>query len=165
MAAERDRFEQMDRDGTGAISCGSSRGSKASAGTPSTRSRNSGSSGSSRGFGSRGRSSLCFSDDLNRDGKVTRAEFDKVTQQAFNTFAKGGFLTPEQYYQLEAAQSRAISARVFQRLDKDRNGKLTLEEFAASQERLFSRLDKNNDGVVTQDELTSTRRSKVASRN
>lgn len=168
MAAERDRFEQMDRDGTGVISCGSSRGSRASGASPgatSTRSRSSGSSSGSRGFGSRGRSSLCFSADLNRDGKVTRAEFDKITQQAFNSYAKGGFLTPDQYYQLEAAQSRAISERVFQRLDKDRDGKLTLAEFAAGQERLFSRLDKNNDGVVTQDELTSSRRSRVASRN
>jgi len=163
VAGERDRFEQMDRDGAGVISCSSSRGSR-SAGAAPSRSRSSGSSGS-RGFGSRGRSSLCFSDDLNRDGKVTRAEFDKVTQQAFNSFAKGGFLTPDQYYQLEAARSRAISARVFQRLDRDRDGKLSLAEFASSQERLFSRLDKNNDGVVTQDELTSSRRSRVASRN
>ena len=163
MAAERDRFEQMDRDGTGVISCGSSRGSRSQGAAP-ARSRSNGSSGG-RGVGSRGRSSLCFSDDLNRDGKITRAEFDKATQQAFSGSAKGGFLTPEQYYQLEAAQSRAISARVFQRLDRDRNGKLTLAEFASSQERLFSRLDKNNDGAVTQDELTSSRRSRVVSRN
>jgi len=164
MAAERDRFEQMDRDGAGVISCSSSRGSRAPGGKPS-RSQSSGGNSGSRGFGSRGRSSLCFSDDLNRDGKVTRAEFDHATQQAFNGSAKGGFLTPEQYYQLEAAQSRAISARVFQRLDRDRDGTLTLTEFASSQERLFTRLDKNNDGAVTQDELTSSRRSKVASRN
>ncbi|HLY04904.1 MAG TPA: hypothetical protein VKR31_04070 [Rhizomicrobium sp.] len=163
MAAERERFEQMDREGTGVISCSSSRGSKSQGAAPS-RSRSNGSPGG-RGVGSRGRSSLCFSDDLNRDGKVTRAEFDHVTQQAFNSFAKGGFLTPDQYYQLEAAQSRAISARVFQRLDRDRDGKLTLTEFASSQERLFSRLDKNNDGVVTEDELTSSRRNRVASRN
>jgi Ca2+-binding EF-hand superfamily protein len=166
MAAERDRFEQMDRDGTGVISCSSSRGSRqsgASEGAP--RPRGSGSSGGRGGFGSRGRSSLCFSDDLNRDGKVSRSEFDKATQQAFNSFAKGGTLNAEQYYQLEAAQSQAISTRVFQRLDRDRDGKLTLAEFASSQERLFTRLDKNNDGVITQDELTSSRRGKVASRN
>ncbi|HEX3432234.1 MAG TPA: hypothetical protein VHT03_15260 [Rhizomicrobium sp.] len=164
MAAERDRFELMDRDGTGVISCSSSRGSRQPGGTA-TRSRSSGSSSGGRGFSSRGRSTICFSDDFNRDGKVTRAEFDKATQQAFSSFAKGGFLTPEQYYQLEAAQSRAISARVFQRLDRDRTGKITLAEFAAPQERLFARLDKNNDGVVTQDELTSSRRSRVANRN
>jgi Ca2+-binding EF-hand superfamily protein len=167
LAGERDRFEQMDRDGAGVVSCSSSRGSRnAGPDGAATRSRSSSSSsGGGRGFGSRGRSSLCFSDDLNRDGKVTRAEFDKATQTAFNGFAKGGGLNPDQYYQLEAAQSRAISNRVFQRLDRDRDGKLTLAEFAASQERLFTRLDKNNDGVITENELTSSRRGRVASRN
>jgi Ca2+-binding EF-hand superfamily protein len=161
MSSERDRFEALDRDGTGVIACGSSRGRSAS--DPSLSRSSGGSSG--RGAGSRGRSSLCFSDDLNKDGQVTRAEFDRVTQQQFNAFAKGGNLTPEQFYQLLAAQSRAISVRVFQRLDKDRDGKLTLQEFAASQERLFTRLDKRNDGVITEDELVSSRRSKLASQN
>lgn len=163
MASERDRFEQMDRDGIGVISCASSRGSQRSGDAPAS-SRRSTSSGRS-GFGSRGRSSLCYTYDVNRDGKVTRAEFDKLTQQQFNSFARGGSLSPEQYYQLLAAQSRSISARVFQRLDRDHDGKLTLAEFAASQERLFSRLDKNNDGVITEDELTSSRRSRLASRS
>jgi Ca2+-binding EF-hand superfamily protein len=164
MAGARDQFEQMDRDGTGVISCSSSRGSR-QPGNAGAKSRGSGSSGGGRGAGARGRTSLCFGDDLNRDGKVTRAEFDKATQQAFTGFAKGGALNPEQFYQLEAAQSRAISTRVFQRLDRDRDGKLTLSEFASSQERLFTRLDKNNDGVIAQDELTSSRRGRVASRN
>lgn len=160
--AERDRFGQMDRDGTGVISCASSRGARSTGAAPS-RSRSSSSSG--RGSGARGRSSLCFTYDINHDGKVTRAEFDKLTQQQFNAFAKGGSLNAAQYDALVAAQSRAISERVFQRLDKDRDGKLTLAEFAASRERLFSRLDKNNDGTVTEDEMTSSRRSRVASRN
>jgi Ca2+-binding EF-hand superfamily protein len=164
VASERDRFEQMDRDGTGVISCGSSRG-RAEYGDAAAPSRRSSSSGRGGGFGSRGRSGLCYTYDTNKDGQVTRAEFDKLTQQQFGAFAKGGSLNGEQYYQLLAAQSRAISARVFERLDRDHDGKLTLAEFAASQEKLFTRLDKNNDGVITEDELQSSRRSRVATRN
>ncbi|HEX4159551.1 MAG TPA: hypothetical protein VHY79_13855 [Rhizomicrobium sp.] len=166
MASERDRFEQTDRDGTGVISCSSSRGSREYGDAPAPSRRSSSSGGSNaRGFGSRGRSSLCYAYDTNRDGKVTRAEFDKLTQQQFNNLAKGGSLNAEEYYQLLAAQSREISARVFQRLDRDRDGKLTLAEFAGSQERLFTRLDKNNDGVITEDELASPRRSRLATRS
>jgi Ca2+-binding EF-hand superfamily protein len=164
LAAEREQFEALDRDGTGVISCGSSRG-RAASDSSDTSSSSHGSRSGSRGAGARGRSSMCFSDDLNKDGQVTRAEFDRITQQQFAAAAKGGSLGAEQFYQLRASQSRAISARVFQRLDKDNDGKLTLQEFAASQERLFSRLDKNNDGVVAADELASSRRSRVASSN
>jgi Ca2+-binding EF-hand superfamily protein len=165
MASERDRFEAMDRDGTGVINCGSSRGGRGGGNGSAAASGSRSSGGSNRGFGSRGRSSLCFADDLNRDGKVTRTEFDKVSGQEFNAAAKGGSLNSEQYFQLLAAQSRAISQRVFQRLDRDRDGKLSLAEFAASQEKLFARLDKNNDGMITEDEITSSRRGKLASRN
>lgn len=166
MAAERTRFEYLDRDGTGAISCRSSRGRSADTGQPRA-SRSDYSDTSSRGSGgsSRGRTSLCYTDDLNKDGQVTRAEFDKITAQQFNTFAKGGYLTQDQFFQMLFTQSRDISERVFRRLDRDRTGKITLQEWAASQERLFTRLDKNNDGVVTADELSSSRRGRTASRN
>jgi Ca2+-binding EF-hand superfamily protein len=165
VAAERARFEYLDRDGTGVISCRSSRGG----GNASRNSSRSGSSdtGGGRGFGggARGRTSICYTDDLDKDGEVTRAEFDKANTQAFSQFAKGGAMNEEQFFQMLFAQSRAISERVFSRLDRDGTGKITLQEWAAPQERLFARLDKNNDGVVTVDELTSSRRGRYASRN
>jgi Ca2+-binding EF-hand superfamily protein len=166
MAAERSRFEYLDRDGTGAISCRSSRSRSTDAGAPRT-ARSSTSDSSTRGLGggARGRTSICYTDDLNKDGQVTRAEFDKANAQQFNQFAKNGALTPEQFFQMLFAQSRTISERVFRRLDRDGIGKITLQEWAAPQERLFARLDRDNDGVVTLDELSSSRRGKVASRN
>jgi Ca2+-binding EF-hand superfamily protein len=165
MQAERSRFEYLDRDGTGVISCRSSR--SRSDGPAAPRESRSGSSGASaKGFdGARGRTSICYTDDLNKDGQVTRAEFDKANSQQFSQFAKNGAMTQEQFFQMLFAQSRAISERVFRRLDRDETGKITLQEWAAPQERLFARLDKNNDGIVTLDELTSSRRSRYASRN
>lgn len=168
LAAERSRFEYLDRDGTGVISCRSSRGTRGAGNTSRGSSRSSSSdTGSSRGFGggARGRTSICYTDDLDKDGEVTRAEFDKANTQSFNQFAKGGVMNGEQFFQMLFAQSRAISERVFSRLDRDGSGRITLQEWAAPQERLFARLDKNNDGVVTVDELTSSRRSRTASRN
>jgi Ca2+-binding EF-hand superfamily protein len=163
MTAEHSRFEYLDRDGTGSISCGSSR-SRSSAATRQPRSNSGGSN--SKGFGSaRGKTSVCYTDDLNKDGQVTRAEFDKANAQQFGQFSKGGSMTQEQFFQMLFAQSRDISERVFRRLDRDGTGKITLQEWAAPQERLFARLDRNNDGVVTVDELSSSRRSRLASRN
>jgi len=165
VAAERSRFEYLDRDGTGTISCRSSRSRSADDGAPRSTRSSSGDS-SSRGLGgARGRTSICYTDDLNKDGQVTRAEFDKANSQQFAQFAKNGVMTQEQFFQMLFAQSRAISERVFRRLDRDDTGKITLQEWAAPQERLFARLDKDNDGVVTLDELSSSRRGKYASRN
>jgi Ca2+-binding EF-hand superfamily protein len=165
IAAERSRFEYLDRDGAGSVSCRSSRSRGADEGAPRP-TRTSSSDPSSRGLGgARGRTSICYTDDLNKDGQVTRAEFDKANMQQFGQFAKNGVMTQEQFFQMLFAQSRAISERVFRRLDRDGTGKITLQEWAAPQEHLFARLDKDNDGVVTLDELSSSRRGRVASRN
>ena len=163
MAAERSRFEYLDRDGTGVVSCRSSR--SRDPGSPRT-TRSGASDSSPKGLGgARGRTSICYTDDLNKDGQVTRAEFDKSNAQQFGQFAKNGTMTQEQFFQMLFAQSRAISERVFRRLDRDGTGKITMQEWAEPQERLFARLDRDNDGVVTMDELSSSRRGRVASRN
>jgi Ca2+-binding EF-hand superfamily protein len=166
LAAERARFEYLDRDGTGVISCRASRGRGAGASSRGSSRSSPSDSGSSRGFGgARGRTSICYTDDLDKDGEVTRVEFDKANTQAFNQFAKGGAMNEEQFFQMLFAQSREISERVFRRLDRDGTGRITLQEWAAPQEHLFARLDRNNDGVVTIDELTASRRTRTASRN
>jgi Ca2+-binding EF-hand superfamily protein len=165
MTAERSRFEYLDRDGGGVIACRSSRGRSAGGAAPRA-SRTSSSDSSARSFGgARGKTSICYTDDLNKDGQVTRAEFDKANAQQFNQFAKNGTMSQEQFFQMLFAQSREISERVFRRLDRDGTGRITLQEWAAPQERLFARLDKDNDGVVTLDELSTSRRGRLASRN
>jgi len=44
---------------------------------------------------------------------------------------------------------------MFKRLDADHDGKLSLTEFAATDQKMFARMDKNKDGTVTRDELTA----------
>jgi len=168
-APERARFEAMDRDGTGTVQCSTRNfaeddaepqpaGKKSSAANASPRHRKGGFAGS------RGRGSFCREADLNNDGQVTRSELDKFVTQEFASAGKGAKeITFDQFYAFEQARSRDIYAHVFERLNSSRDGKLTLQEYAAPSEKLFARLDKNNDGTVTADEMMSSRRSRYAS--
>jgi len=106
-----------------------------------------------RGIGER-----CQEADLNKDGKVTRAELDKTIQLKFSEAAKGGnSVTPDEFYNLMLARFRDMNAKRFQHLDTDHNGKLSMAEFSVPAQKMFARLDKNNDGVITADELQSHR--------
>src|ERR1700678_771834 len=120
-APTRAVFERMDHDGTGMASCSARRREADDAppaqqqrGRPnpaaasySNRSRSSG--------GSRGRGSFCAEFDLNRDGKVTRAELDQGLHQQFQAATKNGpFMSLDQLYGLELAHYREMDARIFQ---------------------------------------------------
>jgi len=160
-APERSRFELLDRDATGVVMC-SARRSAYDPQTSPPRDNNHGSAnGRSRSTGgSRGRGSFCAEADLNRDGKVTRAELDQALHQEFQSATHGSqFMSVDQLYALELARYREIDARIFQRMNTSYTGKLTLQEYAASEAKFFARLDKNGDGVITEDELSSRRRA------
>jgi Ca2+-binding EF-hand superfamily protein len=168
-APTRAVFERMDRDGTGIAACSArrsfaddappARGKAGPAGASyNNRSRSSNSSG-----GSRGRGSFCAEFDLNRDGKVTRAELDQGLHQQFQAATKGGqFMSLDQLYGLELAHYREMDARIFQHMNTSYTGKLTLQEYSASEAKFFARLDKNGDGVITADELSRSRGSSNA---
>ncbi len=148
----RASFERADRQSTGVILCQANAAAKSG---PGVRQRRRVGRGSPRGA-----ANFCARDDLNRDGKVTRAELDKALAQQFAAATRGGnTLTREQFTQMQSARANRTSGRMFQRLDRDHSGTLTLEEFAAAQKRTFARLDRNNDGTITKDELSSSRRS------
>jgi Ca2+-binding EF-hand superfamily protein len=157
-APTRAVFERMDRDGTGVAMC-SARRSAADDVPPQRRSPNAQNENRSRSTGgSRGRGSFCAEFDLNRDGKVTRAELDTGLHQQFQAATKGGpFMNVDQLYALELAHYREMDARIFQRMNTSYTGKLTLQEYAASEAKFFARLDKNGTGVITEDELSSRR--------
>lgn len=143
----RASFERADRQSTGAISC-----------RPKSAPDQKGSQGYHPRRASRGAGNFCARDDLNHDGKVTRAELDQALHKQFAAAAKGGALNRDQFTAMQSTRAEATSQRAFQRLDDNHDGKLTLEEFSASEQRTFARMDKNHDGVITRDEMSSSRR-------
>lgn len=143
IAVARLRFERMDRDGTGVVSC--------------HRESAPGDQGAHHG---RGATSFCAQYDQNHDGKVTRAEFDAASLAKYQAAAKGGGLTADGWFALAADRLKTMQARAFDRLDSAHTGKITLAEFTAPAEKMFARVDKNNDGAITQDELAAMHRFK-----
>jgi Ca2+-binding EF-hand superfamily protein len=144
----RARFARADKQAVGFIVCRPpANGANAAA-----------KGGSPRGHGrsGRGSGSFCPRDDLNRDGKVTRAELDKALAQQFGSAAKGAAsLARDQYVAAAATHARTTSGRMFQRMDQNHDGTVTLAEFGASQQRMFERMDANHDGAITRDELAA----------
>jgi Ca2+-binding EF-hand superfamily protein len=159
-APQRAQFERLDRDAAGVVACSSRRGADDTPAPPRNEgaaARNGGGRGRGNG-GSRGRGSFCAEFDLNRDGKVTHAEFDQGLHQQFQAAVKGGAaMTLDQLYALELSRYREMDARIFQHMNTSYTGKLTLQEYAASEAKFFSRLDKKGDGIITEDELSSRR--------
>ena len=104
--------------------------------------------------------------DANRDGAVTRAEYDAVRKQRFLAGdANGdGWLSEKEYVdEFEArlkqqyagrqpderyAQSMKQAHVRFGIVDKNRDGRYTVEEDMAIAERTFKEADANGDGVV-----------------
>ena len=102
---------------------------------------------------------ICQEADLNKDGKVTRAEADKAIGDKYAAAVKGGKgMTPDEFYTLGRARFQNMEEHRFKHLDTNNDGKLSPAEFAVPGQKLFLHLDKNHDGVLTKDELTSPHR-------
>jgi Ca2+-binding EF-hand superfamily protein len=157
LAPQRVRFMTLDRDGSGTVSCGRSRDGNNSVAEDNGRTRKSRYSG---GRGGNGLAAFCAANDLNQDGKVTRGELDTAVAKRFAQAAHGAAsMSLEQFIADQEQDFREATARAFKRLNKNRDGKLTLAEFAAPELKLFARLDKKHDGVLTPDEMKSGRRN------
>ncbi len=174
-APQRAHFQMMDRDGTGAVPCGSAtradyRPEGGYDGDDSYRGRRHsdwhggghGPGGFARGgyehhsYGGSGfgRARFCSDADMSRDGTVTRAEFDGVMAKHFQAASGGApYLTLAAFTADMAVRYRDMNDKMFQRLDKDGDGRLSIAEFAASPLKLFARLDRDHDGVITADEM------------
>lgn len=154
LSAEHTRFNRMDRRATGEVSCAphahaAKANEKKDAGV-SPPHRHSGFR-HARGMG------FCSQFDANKDGKVTRAEFDTASMAQFDKFAKAGSISRDGFYQMAAEKVKDLQTRRFTHLDANHDGKLTLDEFEAPQKKMFARMDKNNDGAITKDEIMASR--------
>ena len=142
-APQRVRFATMDRGGKGTVSCAPGRGTA-------TR-------GALKGF--------CADNDFNLDGTVTRAELDKAAAKRFAQATGGGnAMTVNQFAVSEQERFRDVNERAFRRLDKNKDGVLTVQEYGGNELRLFARRDKNKDRVLTRDELPKSTRGSRSSK-
>ncbi|MDO8901452.1 MAG: EF-hand domain-containing protein [Phenylobacterium sp.] len=107
--------------------------------------------------------------DLNKDGKVTLAEFRKSQAdsmlQAFDK-NRDGQITRAEFKPMENMARRfrgsagaAQAADIWTRLDANRDGVITRAEIEASAERRFAANDADKDGILDRAELTSLRQS------
>jgi Ca2+-binding EF-hand superfamily protein len=87
--------------------------------------------------------------DLNHDGKVTKAEMEKVLAQRFAA-ASGGkpVLTEAQFTQLRMDAMHKRSDMMFRRVNWSGDGKLSRDEFIAVARLRFERMDHDGTGVV-----------------
>jgi Ca2+-binding EF-hand superfamily protein len=154
-APQRAHFEMMDSAGSGVVSCSPVvRANYQPGATGRSSSGRSGPGVGGRGFGGFGRARFCSEDDLSRDGRVTRAEFDTMTAKEFSAAAGGGAtMSLAQFTADEAARYRDTNAKMFKRLDTNGDGRLSLAEFAEPPEKMFDRLDRNRDGMITPEEM------------
>lgn len=152
--AEHTRFNRMDRRATGEVSCAPhAHAAKAN------ETKDAGASPPHRHFGFRHARGMgfCAQFDANKDGKVTRAEFDTAAIAQFDKFAKAGSISRDGFYQMAAEKVKDLQTRRFTHLDANHDGKLTLDEFEAPQKKMFARMDKNKDGAITKDEIMASR--------
>ncbi|EGF91226.1 calcium-binding protein [Asticcacaulis biprosthecium C19] len=119
--------------------------------------------------------------DANKDGKVTREEFNRPPPDPFDLMDgnKDGSVTEDEFKAFKPPHiehdvimmrggpdgpdgSPPPGARIHKReiriiggdgLDADKDGKVTFEEFSAPMKEHFGEMDENKDGVLSGDEL------------
>jgi Ca2+-binding EF-hand superfamily protein len=102
--------------------------------------------------------------DANQDGAIVKEEVPAKAQQAFERLLKRGDRNHDGKLQADeykavledvrdfAQQAKEKAIQKFQSMDKDKDGKVSREEFTGVRAR-FDQLDTNGDGFLTQQEI------------
>jgi Ca2+-binding EF-hand superfamily protein len=119
--------------------------------------------GAGKGAGHRGKQGAGFFEkaDANGDGKIQKAEADKLAEARFakGDTNKDGVITKQEAQKASetarAERSKHMQARLdkmFERADKNKNGKVEKSESRLPAER-FDKIDANKDGSLTKAEM------------
>jgi Ca2+-binding EF-hand superfamily protein len=92
--------------------------------------------------------------DTNQDGKVSQDEIDKNRAEWLARFDsdKDGSLSLKEFEALWLEAHRLQMVRDFQFLDRDGDGKVTLEEYDRPLAHLVRTFDRNGDGFLSKDD-------------
>jgi hypothetical protein len=107
--------------------------------------------------GGRGHGRMIEKLDTDKDGTVSKAEFEAKRSADFTAADtnKDGSVSPAElkafHEKKEAERKAEREKRMYDRLDANKDGKVTKDEFEGA--GMFDRMDKNKDGKVTKDEM------------
>lgn len=113
--------------------------------------------GKGDGPGGRGPSHMVQKLDTDKDGSVSKAEFQARRDADFAAADanKDGTVSPAEmkaYHERKIEERKAeMEKRQFDRLDANKDGKISKDEFESA--GMFDKLDKNKDGKISPDEM------------
>ncbi|MEQ9557546.1 MAG: hypothetical protein RIG67_17390 [Rhodospirillales bacterium] len=93
--------------------------------------------------------------DANQDGKITKDEITAARKASITKYDadKDGQLSLNEFQGLFNEIMRQRMVRMFQKLDRDGDAKVTEAEIARRVDRMMARLDRNDDGEIERSEL------------
>ncbi|MCY6381172.1 EF-hand domain-containing protein [Hoeflea prorocentri] len=150
-ASER-MFSRLDRDGDGELTR-PAKGDQAKAGGKHGKKGKMAKRGGPRH--GQGAARLMERFDTDKDGKITRAEFDAVRAEIFGGADADGnqAVSLEEFTTIWQGMNDNRIVRGFQRYDADGDLSITLEEYTAGNADFVKKHDRNGDGVVTKADM------------
>jgi len=90
--------------------------------------------------------------DTDKDGKISKAEFDAEGSKLFAKLDENG---DGKIAQNEMPQRHwaKFGGQMFDRMDTNHDGQVTKAEFEAAGDKMFQRMDKNGDGIIEKNEM------------